>query len=92
MRSSVTIVPFYDSLGMEALSLVINLTNLTTMSIERASIPTLLKLKTDAKTPSLKNLVIFEDVLTDEEKAQASEAGLNIFSYHDVLEAGKKNP
>lgn len=42
MRSSVTIVPFYDSLGMEALSLVINLTNLTTMSIERGSIPTLL--------------------------------------------------
>lgn len=37
MRSSVTIVPFYDSLGKEALSLVINLTELSSMCIERGS-------------------------------------------------------
>ena len=43
--SSVTIVPFYDSLGMEALAMVINQTELTTMCIERTNLELLLKLK-----------------------------------------------
>lgn len=44
MRSSVTIVPFFDSLGMEALSFVINQTELTTMCIENGSFEMLLKI------------------------------------------------
>ena len=45
MISALTIVPFYDSLGMEALALVINLTELTTMCIERINLELLCKLK-----------------------------------------------
>jgi len=37
LRSNITIVPFYDSLGKEALTHVINLTDLTTMCIEKGS-------------------------------------------------------
>ena len=60
LRSSVTIVPFYESLGKDALSQVINLTELTTMCIERSSLDTLFKL-TDCKT--LKNIVLFDEDL-----------------------------
>ncbi len=61
MRSSVTIVPFYDSLGKDALSLVINLTDLSTMCIEKSSFETLVKLK-ETECRTLKNLVVFDDV------------------------------
>jgi len=43
MRDSVTIVPFFDSLGVEALSFVINQTELTTMVIENNSLDLLIK-------------------------------------------------
>ena len=61
MRASVTIVPFFDSLGAEALSFVINQTELTTMCIEKGSFDLLIKVA--GRCPSLKNIVIF-DVLT----------------------------
>lgn len=44
MRSSVTIVPFFDSLGIDALSFVINQTELTSMCIENSSFDMLLKI------------------------------------------------
>jgi long-subunit acyl-CoA synthetase (AMP-forming) len=45
LRSDITIVPFYDSLGKEALSLVLNSTEVTTMCIERNTLEVLIKLK-----------------------------------------------
>jgi len=66
MRSCITIVPFYDSLGKEALSLVINQTELTTMCIEKISLDLLLKLK-ETSCDKLQNLILF-DRFTDEDK------------------------
>ena len=63
-RSDVTIIPFYDSLGPEALGLVINQTELTTMCIDKHIFDTLVKLKSTI-CPSLRNLITF-DVVTDE--------------------------
>ena len=45
LRSDITIVPFYDSLGKEALSLVLNSTEVTTMCIEKNTLEVLIKLK-----------------------------------------------
>lgn len=45
MGSSVTIIPFFDSLGPSALIFVLNQTLVTTMCIEKASIGHLLKAK-----------------------------------------------
>lgn len=59
MRNSVTIVPFFDSLGPEALAFVINQSELTTMCIEKNQIDHLIKLK-ETKCPSLQNLVLFD--------------------------------
>ena len=59
MRNSVTIVPFFDSLGPDALAFVINQTQLTTMCIEKNQFDHLLKLK-QVRCPSLQNIVLFD--------------------------------
>lgn len=70
MRNSVTIVPFFDSLGSDALAFVINQTELTTMCIENNQFDLLMKLST-GKCPSLKNVVLFEEPTeAQKEKAQ----------------------
>lgn len=58
MRASVTIVPFFDSLGADALSFVINQTELITMCIEKTSFDLLLKVA--PRCNSLKNIVMFD--------------------------------
>jgi long-chain acyl-CoA synthetase len=90
MRNSVTIVPFFDSLGPEALSFVINQTELTTMVVEKNNFELLVKLKT-TKCPSLQNIVLFEDA-TPEQKAKAQENGLTLYDYKSVIEAGRQHP
>ena len=66
--SAITIVPFYDTLGKDALSFVINQTLLQTMCIEKKNLDNLLSLSSDAKIPSLKNVVIFEGLDISEEQ------------------------
>lgn len=68
LRSSVTIVPFFDSLGPDALTYVINQTELTTICIDKTSLNLIIKMK--EKIPSLSNLILFDE-LTDEEKETA---------------------
>ena len=91
MRQGVTIVPFFDSLGKDALSFVINQANLTTMCIEAKNFNNLAQIKKNGQTPTLQTLVIFEGV-SDEQQAVASEAGLKLLSYQDLLNTGKEHP
>lgn len=79
MRNSVTIVPFFDSLGPDALSFVINQTELTTMCIEKNNLDLLLKVK-ETKCPTIQNLVLFEDV-NDEQREKAEKCGVKLFDY-----------
>lgn len=87
MRNSITIVPFFDSLGPDALSFVINQTELTTMCIEKNNLDLLLKVK-EIKCPTLQNLVLFEEA-TQEQREKAEKAGIKLYDYKEVLEAGK---
>lgn len=65
MRSDITIIPLFDSLGLDALAYVINQTELSTMCIEAKQFDNLVKVKVEKQTDSLKNLVVFDPV-TDE--------------------------
>lgn len=69
LRNSVTIVPFFDSLGPDALGFVINQTELVTMCVEKNNLDLLLKLK-QTKCPTLKNIVLFEQA-TEEQRKKA---------------------
>ncbi len=90
LRSDITIVPFYDSLGKEALSLVLNSTEVTTMCIERNTFEVLIKLK-ETECQYLKNLVLL-DAFTPEDAEKARSVGLNIYHFNDVIKSGEENP
>jgi long-chain acyl-CoA synthetase len=90
IRSDITIVPFYDSLGKEALSLVLNSTEVTTMCIEKNTFEVLIKLK-ETECKYLQNLVLL-DAFTPEDAEKARAAGLNIYHFNDVLKSGEENP
>lgn len=90
IRSSVTVAPLFDSLGPSALAYAINEAELATLCIEKHQIDNLIKLKKE-QTPSLTNLVVFDEV-TQEQKDKGAEVDLKIYSYQDVLDAGKAHP
>ena len=79
MRSNVTIVPFFESLGAEAIAYVLNQTELSTICCEKKSFATLLKLKKDGKIAGVKNLVCFDPV--DETMAKSA-AEVDLKSYN----------
>lgn len=62
MRSSVTIVPFFDSLGKDGLTFVINHPQLECMTTEAKNLAKLMDLKREGLIPSLKHIVIIEGV------------------------------
>ena len=60
-----TVVPFFDSLGPNALSYVINQTEVSTMCIEEKTIETFIKLKNKGDCVNLKNLVSMDPFTED---------------------------
>jgi len=80
MRSSVTIVPFYDSLGADVIAFVLNQTELTTICLETKSFDTIVKLKREGKIAHLKNFIAYDPVTEDKIK-EAAEAGIKVHLY-----------
>jgi hypothetical protein len=62
------VVPFFDSLGPQALQFVLNQTELTTMCTEVAGLDFLIKIKPNV--PHLTNLVVL-DPIPEDKRAQA---------------------
>lgn len=65
IRSSVVTVAFYDTLGPDAVSFVINQTNLTAISCSGNYLPSLIKLKRDGVVKSLATLISFDEYPED---------------------------
>eukprot|EP00347_Sterkiella_histriomuscorum_P011206 403373341 len=91
MRQGVTLVPFFDSLGKGALSFVINQTLLTTLCVEQKNLHFTLSLKKEDKIPSLEFIVVFEEP-TSEQREEAQQVGIKLYSYREVIEAGSQHP
>jgi long-chain acyl-CoA synthetase len=79
LRSDITIVPFYDSLGKDALALVLNTTEVATMCVEKSIFDTLVKLR-QTECKHLQNVVVFDEI-TEEQREQAKAAGLNVYHF-----------
>jgi long-chain acyl-CoA synthetase len=75
MRSNITIVPFFESLGAEAIAFVLNQTELTTVVCEKKSFNTLMKLRKEGHINHIKNLVCF-DSLEEDLRKDAKEQGI----------------
>lgn len=83
LRSDITIVPFFESLGHEALSFVLNQTQVETMCIEKDKIDLLIKMKKE-ECKYLKNLVVF-DTFPDSKRQEALENGITLYSYNEII-------
>jgi len=78
-------VPLYDSLGTNAISFIIDHSELTTVLVERSKLQSLLKGKGGG---TLKNVVLFEDP-TEAERKAAADAGLQLFCFSEMRKAGQ---
>lgn len=89
IMNSVVTVAFYDTLGPDAVKFVINQTGLTAISCSANYLPMLIKLKRDNIVQSLATLVSFDN-FTEEIRNEGKDAGLNIYHFNEVIDAGKK--
>ena len=90
LRSSVTIVPFYESLGADVIAFVLNQTELTTICCEAKSYDTIIKLKKDGKTQKLEAVICYDN-LSEEKVKAGKDVGLKIYGYQEVVDIGKQH-
>ncbi|TMW67703.1 hypothetical protein Poli38472_011323 [Pythium oligandrum] len=88
-RMTYPLVPLYDTLGVDAVPYIVNHTELTTLIHAGELFNVVLECK-DA-CPSLKYLIQYEDV-TEEQRQQAAQKGLQITSLREIEALGKRNP
>ena len=90
---SVANVPFYDTLGAEAVAFICAQSGLSTVFTGRAETGKLVKMKATNATElkEVKNVIQFDDV-TDEERAAAQKAGITLRSFVEVSDIGRANP
>jgi long-chain acyl-CoA synthetase len=93
MHQKATVIGMYDTLGPDAIRFIVNQTKLSTISIAKEYIQKLCNVKLedqDGKMETLKNLVVFEEDLSQEERTLAEKAGLAIFTMQEVIMKGRE--
>jgi len=80
MRSSVTIVPFFESLGKEGIAFILNQTELSTICCEKKFLATLFKQKQEVRINKVNNIICFDEI-DEESRKQAEEIGLKTYHF-----------
>lgn len=101
MHVGATTIALYDTLGPDQTKFIIDQTELTTMtcSFEYVKKLSLLKISeakevsdpSARKMKTLVNIVSYEAVTDAETLDAAKEAGITVYSYAQIIEAGRKN-
>jgi len=81
MISSITILPFYESLGEHNLEFIINQTELITICVDEKGALKILDLKKKETISSLQNMILFEEKVSEELKIKVQEAKLKLFTF-----------
>jgi long-chain acyl-CoA synthetase len=84
-----TVVTFYDTLGEHTIEFILDQTKLTTIVLESKSLKKITQLKKTGHSANLENLILLD---ADDEKSiqEAKDAGLNVYLYPEIIDAGKK--
>ena len=96
MYNNITTVALYDTLGPDATRFILNQTEMTTVAVSIDCVLKLINMKMDdAKSDSpkmhrLANLISFESELTDEMRAKAGEAAIQLYSMEEVIMKGRE--
>jgi len=86
---SIVPVPSYDTLGPDSIAYVVNQTSMKTMLCSAEVIQNMLESKPQCQ--ALQALIQMEPV-SDELRGKAKAAGIDVYSFAEVEEAGAKNP
>ena len=91
---TITIVPLYETLGIDSIEYILNQTELTDIFAETNSLPLLLKLKELNKIGKVKNIIYLgcdeEKPNLEETKEKLKNQGFNLVSYEEIISTGKK--
>jgi long-chain acyl-CoA synthetase len=91
---SITIVPLYETLGIDSIHYILNQTELEDIFAETNSLPLILKLKELNKIGKVKNIIYLpcdeEKPNLEETKEKLKNQGFNLISYETILSTGKK--
>ncbi|KAH9495262.1 Long-chain-fatty-acid--CoA ligase 1, partial [Bulinus truncatus] len=83
-------VPLYDTLGLDACKFIINQCEIEVIIVDNeARVKTLVSLK--PSLPTLKRIVMIEP-LSETLKEEVAKAGIEIFTFTDILKFGQSNP
>ena len=83
-------VPLYENLNPNSFEFILAQTSLKTIVLSNDKIQNIVDLKTHAKTGSIQNLVVFEEV-SDIIRTNLAALGFNVFSFSEILNSGKIN-
>ena len=86
--NSVSVVPFYDTLGDSTIEFILQETNLITISMESTNLKKINDLAQNNQHHNLKNVILFDTEKT-EEINKSKNLGLNVFTYSEILEKGR---
>ncbi|CAB4032338.1 Long-chain-fatty-acid-- ligase 1, partial [Paramuricea clavata] len=87
-RFSMVIIPLYDTLGPDACAFIINQARIKITVCDASKVETLLK-NVD-KCEDLKYIIKIGDSVTEEEQERAKEHGVEIVTFNDIEERGRK--
>ena len=82
-----TSVPIYDTLGPQAVSYILDQTNMSTIFVSQANVDVILKFQHLGK---LKNVICF-DGFKEDQKKKLVDFGLKAIEFTEILEIGKEN-
>jgi long-chain acyl-CoA synthetase len=81
------LVPVYDTLGPETVNFIFSQTKASSIILSNDHLDAILN--ATVQIPTLKNIVVLEPA-TEAQISKAKDLGLNLVTFHDVLEAGKE--
>mmetsp|Transcript_8967 Transcript_8967/g.8936 ORF Transcript_8967/g.8936 Transcript_8967/m.8936 type:complete len:538 (+) Transcript_8967:363-1976(+) len=87
---NIATVPFYDTLGEESMKLILNQTKMHSLFLAHEKIEKVLALKREGLAEYLEYLIVMEGA-SDEDRANAREAGITLYDFQDILAHGAKN-
>jgi len=80
-------VPFYDTLGPDTISFILNQTNLSAVLCTRAQVPALIKAKNTGTCPKFETIIVIDGVIPETDKL-CRDANINLISLARVESHG----
>ena len=90
MACRATTIGFYDAMSDNSIEYITNQTQLATIFMTPGYLPKVIEMRKQNRIQSLKAIVLYDDPKMEEKQAIES-LGIQIFSFEEVIEKGRKS-